>query len=125
MALFTPADWQRMVDLSIRKGLAGVVLHTLEAAALIFGRQLPEAVSNALQRAEKAEPLDARSLSDWRYMQHKTFQALPTLALRLRWLWQRVFPSRDYLAYLYESQHQGYAMLMAERLRRAMRRIGI
>lgn len=122
-SLFTQEDWQRMVDLSIRKCLAGVVLHALEAAATTFGRQLPEDVSKALKSAEKAEPLDAQSLSDWRYMQLKTFQSLPTLALRLRWLWQRVFPSRDYLASLYESQHQSYAMLMVERFRRAIRRI--
>ena len=124
MALFTPADWQRTVNLSVSKELAGVVLHALEAAATTFGRQLPEDVSNALKQAEKAESLDAQRISDWNYMQRKTLQSLPTMALRLRWLWQRVFPSRDYLAYLYESQHQNYVMLMAERLWRAMRRIG-
>ena len=123
MALFTPADWQRMVDLSITKGLAGVVRNGLEAAGTAFGRQLTEDVSKALKQAEKAELLDARRLSDWNYMQRKTFQALPSLALRLRWLWQRVFPSRDYLAGLYEREHQGYALLMAKRFRRAMRRI--
>lgn len=122
MALFTPADWQRTVDLSIKKGLAGVVLNALEAAATTFGRQLPEDVSHALKRAEKAEPLDAQNLSDWNYMQRKTFEALPTLSLRLRWLWQRVFPSRDYLTYLYGEQ-PSYAALMVERCRRAMRRV--
>jgi len=123
--LFTLEELQRMVDLSIRKGLAGVVLHALEASATTFGHQLSAYVNKALKTAEKGELLNAQSLSDWRYMQRKTFQALPTLALRLRWLWQRVFPSRDYLAYLYENQHQCYMMLMAERLRRFMRRIGI
>ena len=123
MTLFTPADWQRMVDLSITKGLAGVVRNGLESASAAFGRQLPEDVSKALKQAERAELLDARRLADWRYMQRRTFQALPTIALRLRWMWQRVFPTRDYLAGLYEREHQGYALLMAERFRRAMRRI--
>ena len=67
MALFTPADWQRTVDLSVRKGLAGVVLNALQAAATTFGRQLPEDANSALQRAGKVEPLDAQSLSNWQY----------------------------------------------------------
>jgi len=123
MALFTLEDWQRTVDLSIKKGLAGVVLSGLRAAAATFGRQLPEKASMALQRAEMAESLDAKSLSDWRYMQRKTFQALPSLALRLRWLWQRIFPSKDYLAYLYGCENRNYAALMMHRLKKVTQQI--
>ena len=81
---FTTADWRRLVDLSIRKGLAGVVLDALENAARTFESQLPHQWTTALASAESVETLDARRLSDWRYMQHKTFKSLPSAFLKLR-----------------------------------------
>ena len=123
MDVFTPADWQRVMHISIDKRLAGVVLSGLETAATTFQHELPADILATLKQAAAFEPLDAQRLSDWHYMQRKTFEALPTMSLRLRWLWQRVFPSRDYLSYLYGSEHQSYAALMAERFRRAMRRV--
>jgi len=111
-ANFTSVDWSRLVDLSIRKGLAGVVRNALENAARTFESQLPHEWINALARAETAEALDARRLSDWRYMQRMTFKSLPTAFLKLRWLWQRLFPSRDYLRYRYGSQHKSYCYLI-------------
>ena len=121
--VFTPADWQKMERIAIDKKLAGVVLSGLEMAAATFQRNLPKGVATTLRQAAASEPLDAQRLSDWHYMQRKTFEALPTRGLRLRWLWQRVFPSRDYLAYLYGNEHQSYAALMFERFRRARRRV--
>lgn len=123
MALFTPADWQRLTALSVSKRLAGIVLNALETTSTTFACELPSEVTLILRQAEMGEPLDVRSLSDWHYMQRKTFEAMPTMSLRLHWLWQRVFPSGDYLSYLYGSEHQNYVTLMAERFRRAMRRI--
>lgn len=122
MDVFTPADWQRMLRLSIDKTLAGVVLAGLEAAAVTFQRELPADVVAALRQAAVAEPLDATRLSDWRYMQRKTCEALPGIGLRLRWLWQRVFPSRDYLEYLY-GPHPSYAALMVARIKRVVQRV--
>lgn len=120
---FSPADWQRMQQLATDKQLAGVVLSGLEAAATMFGRTLPADRLAALRQAATAEPLDATRLADWRYMQRQTFVALPSLGLRLRWLWQRVFPSRDYLTYLYGEQ-TGYAGLMWQRFKRVLQRLG-
>ena len=123
MALFKPSDWQQLTALSISKGLAGVVLNALEVSATTFGRELPGALTTALRHAELAEPLAARNLSDWRYMQRKTFKALPTVSLRLRWLCQRVFPSRDYLVCLYGGERRSYLALLAERFNRALQRV--
>ena len=120
-ANFTPADWHRLVDLSISKGLAGVVINALEDAARVFGSQLPHEWAIALACAESAETLDAQRLSDWRYMQHRTFKSLPTAFLKLRWLWQRVFPSIDYLRYLYGTQHKSYCYLIYLRSRQAFK----
>ena len=96
-ANFTPADWHRLVDISIKNGLAGVVLDAIENAAQTVESQLPQEWITALASAELAEILDARRLSDWHYMQRMTFQSLPTPFFKLRWLWQRLFPSFDYL----------------------------
>ncbi|MDO9604897.1 hypothetical protein [Hydrogenophaga sp.] len=120
---FSPADWQRMQQLATDKQLAGVVLSGLEAAATTFGRTLPADAVAALRHAAAAEPLDATRVADWRYMQRQTFAALPGLGLRLRWLWQRLFPSRDYLTYLYGEQ-TSYAGLMWQRFKRVLQRLG-
>ena len=121
-ANFTFADWGEMVDLSIKKGLAGVVLNSLENAALTFESQLPHEWIAALACAETAEVLDARRLSDWRYMQRMTLKSLPTAFLRLKWLWQRLFPSLDYLRYLYGTQHKSYYFLIFLRIRQMLKR---
>jgi len=123
MNVFTPADWQRMVRLSINKKLAGVVLSGLETASTTFRHELPANIRVTLKQAAVSEPLDVQRLSDWRYMQRKTFEALPTLALRLRWLWQRVFPSKDYLAYLYDCENRNYAALMMHRFKKVIQQI--
>ena len=123
MALLTPADWQRLVELAKAKKLAGVVRSALEAAALTFGRKLPLELIAALLHAELAEPVDAQRLSDWHYMQRKTYQSLPTIWQKLIWLWQRLFPSRDYLQYLYGVGYTSYPALMAVRIKRVLRRL--
>ena len=56
-------------------------------------------------------------------MQRKTYEALPSMALRLRWLWQRLWPSRDYMAYLYGRPDLGYWGLIGIRVRTALRRL--
>ena len=118
-----PSDWQQLTALSISKGLAGVVLNALEVSAATFGRELPATWVMTLRQAEMTESLAARKLSDWRYMQRKTFEALPTAGLRLRWLCQRVFPSRDYLVCLYGGERRSYVALLAERFNRALQRV--
>ena len=48
--------------------------------------------------------------------------AQPTMRLRLRYLWQRLWPSRDYMAYLYGRPDLGYWGLIGIRVRTALRR---
>ena len=47
----------------------------------------------------------------------------PPLRLRLRYLWQRLWPSRDYMAYLYGRPDLGYWGLIGIRVRTALRRL--
>ena len=111
-ANFTLVDWHRLIDLSVLKGLAGVVKNALENAAETFETQLPDAWIIALANAESMEILDARRLSEWRYMQLMTFKSLPTAFLKLQWLWQRLFPSLDDLRLLYGSHYKSYCHLI-------------
>ncbi len=43
--------------------------------------------------------------------------------MRLRWIWQKLWPSRDYMAYLYGRPDLGYWGLIAIRAQTAVRRL--
>lgn len=113
-----PSDWAQLVALARERQLAGITLSALEAASAMFGKVFPEDVLASLRLASQSEPLDASRLDDWAYMQAQTVRALPGWGPKLRWLWQRVFPSRDYMAYLYGDQGS-YGGLLRERVKRA------
>lgn len=116
-----PSDWAQLVALARERQLAGVTLSALEAASAMFGTVFPEDVLASLRLAAQSEPLDASRLNDWAYMQAQTVRALPGWGPKLRWLWQRVFPSRDYMACLYGDQGS-YGGLLRERAKRAWRK---
>lgn len=120
---FDASNWNRLVALAERKRFAGVVLGGLEAATSAFGRPVPQDVVTALRCAQGSDALDASRLTDWRYMQRMTFMSLPTFGLRIRWIWQRVFPSRAYMNYLYGDADRSYVTLVAQRLRRLVVRL--
>ncbi len=46
----------------------------------------------------------------------------PPCACALRYLWQRLWPSRDYMAYLYGRPDLGYLGLIGIRVRTALQR---
>lgn len=116
-----PGDWAQLVALARERQLAGVTLSALEAASAMFGTVFPEDVLAGLRLAAQSEPLDASRLDDWAYMQAQTLRALPGWGPKLRWLWQRVLPSRDYMTYLYGDQGS-YSGLLRERVKRAWRK---
>lgn len=125
---FNANEWDRLVEVARTRGLAGVVLSGLNASADAFGRALPADAVTALRQAYDTESLDMDRLSDWQYMQRMTFNALPGSRQRLQWVWQRIFPSKAYLAILYSAPTASYAFLMWLRVRgllvRLMRRAG-
>ena len=124
--VFSPADWQRLQHLAVERGLAGVCLSMIEASQATFGADfvaVPGDLTAALREAARHESLDVTRLRDWRYMQFQAFLAQPTLRLRARYLWQRLWPSRDYMAYLYGRQDLGYWGLIGIRVRTAVRRL--
>jgi hypothetical protein len=124
--VFSDTDWQRLQHLAVERGLAGVCLGMIEAAQATFGADfvaVPGELTAALRDASRRESLDVTRLRDWRYMQMQAFLAQPTLRLRARYLWQRLWPSRDYMAYLYGRQDLGYWGLIGIRVRTALRRL--
>jgi Uncharacterised nucleotidyltransferase len=118
----TASDWQRLAELAAGKGVAGVVLDGLEASGCWFTRQWPAACLQALELASAREPMDRRKLDNFSYMQRMSWHALPGAGDKARWLWQRIFPSRDYMTYLYGEQGS-YATLMWQRLKQAARKL--
>lgn len=118
---FTEADWRHTVQLAAERQIAGPSLSALRSAQHLFGIALPPWALTALEDAARREPLDAARLEDWRYMELQTARSLPGLPAKLTWLWQRLFPSHDYLIYLYGKQGS-YVGLLWERLQRASRK---
>jgi hypothetical protein len=119
---FDADDWARLLRLCRERGLCGVVAEAIEATAAAFGPVVPAEVMAALAADRAAEPLDASRLRDWGYIQRQNLRALPTLSLRARWLWQRVFPPKGYLRELY-GKDVSVPGLWLERVRRAIGRL--
>jgi hypothetical protein len=119
---FGASEWTALVEQARRKQLAGMTLSALDAAGQAFALEVPATVRGDLREAATAETLDVDRLGDWRYMQLQNFRSVRGLAPRLRWLWQRLFPSGDYMRTLYGLHQAGYPALLRERLRRLGRK---
>lgn len=119
---FGAGDWAALVNQARRKQLAGMTLSALDAAGQAFALVIPATVRSDLREAAAAETLDVDRLDDWRYMQLQNFRSVRGLAPRLRWLWQRLFPSGDYMRTLYGLPQAGYSTLLRERWRRLRRK---
>lgn len=116
-------DWQKLVALAVERQIAGITLSALDASSSVFGIAWPPEVMETLGDAAKDEPLDPSRLGDWRYMQTQAFLSLGDWKARGKWLWQRLFPSRDYMAYLYGGNHR-YPTLLLKRFLRASQKLG-
>ena len=115
------AGWDGFLHLVHGKRVAGVCLRSILDAVDAFGSPVPVAVLEALHRHAADEPVDWRRLHDWRYMQWRNLKALPNPVARLRWLWERLFPTRSHLR---ELHGQGsWLRLMGRRAKRARARL--
>ncbi|MCB2018620.1 MAG: nucleotidyltransferase family protein [Hydrogenophaga sp.] len=105
------SDWAELVEKASRKQLAGVTLGALASAEAMFGCAVPEGVRRDLRLAAATEPLDVNRLEDWRYMQLQNFRSVRGWWPRLRWLWQRLFPSGDDMRQMYGREGSYLALL--------------
>jgi hypothetical protein len=119
---FTTSDWSLLQQQCREHGLSGVCGSGIEAAAVLFGSVMPGAVLNSLHEASAHESLDIGRLSDWKYMQARNLAALPSMRVRARWLWQRLFPPKAYMQELYGTD-LSTASLWMQRLKRAILRL--
>lgn len=118
-----PETWLGVASEASQRQLAGLTLSALQAADRRLGLVVPTAVMDSLERSAATEAIDHARLDDWQYMEALTWHSLPGWGIRLRWAWQRLFPSRDYMAYLY-GVDRSYPSLLLERLRRASQKLG-
>jgi hypothetical protein len=118
----TTTDWSALQQQCDELGLSGICAAGIEVAADAFGKVVPASVLESLQEASTHEPLDVARLHDWKYMQGRNLAALPSLRLRARWLWQRLFPPVGYLRELYGAD-RSVASLWMKRVRRAIGRL--
>ena len=118
----TTADWSALQQQCGEFGLSGICAAGIEAAADLFGTAVPPNVLRALQEASAHESLDIGRLHDWKYMQGRNLAALPSLSIRARWLWQRLFPPVGYLRELYGAD-RGVGSLWIQRIRHAIGRL--
>ncbi len=120
LALSLDADaWEALIALAQDRGLAGICADGLGDAAEVFFTPLPERAMAALRSAGVAEPLDPKRMRNWLYFQRQNLRALPTHRARLRWLWQRLFPTADYR----EDVGVAAGGFARDRLRRALSRL--
>jgi hypothetical protein len=119
---FTMSDWSVLEQHCREHGLSGVCAAGIEAAAEPFGSVVRGTVLESLREASKQESLDVGRLNDWKYMQARNLAALPSLRVRARWLWQRVFPPKRYMQELYGVDRSA-ASLWMQRMKRAVWRL--
>lgn len=120
--LMSPADWDELESVTRERHLAGVMADGLKAAGLAFGHVWPDGLIERLEAAMKHETLDPARLGSFGYSQRMAWHALPSMSSKARWVWQRLFPSRDYLTYLYEVDGS-YPRLLMIRASRAWRKL--
>lgn len=114
-------SWAGFLDLLGAKRASGVCLRSILDSLAAFDSPVPAQVLGTLHQQAAAEPVDWRRLNDWRYMQWCNLRALPSATDRLRWLWERVFPSHSHLRELHGEG--GWTTLMLKRFGRGLQRL--
>lgn len=116
------AAWHRLQALACQRRIAGACMRVFGETRRLFATEFPPSVLAALDAAAASEPLDWARLDDWRYMQWRNLLAVPGLGGRLRWLYERVFPTRSRMQGRYGEGN--WWQLMGRRLRRGIRLLG-
>lgn len=93
----TDESWPPCLTLAEERALCGPCLDGLDSARAWLGTNLPDTALRRLRAGADREGFDpGQFYPRWRF-EWQTFRALPSTALRLRWLSQRLFPSADFL----------------------------
>lgn len=117
-----PTDWIQLQNACVDRQLAGVVDEALSATTGAFSTAVPESFRAEMTQSRVGESFDAARLTDWRYMQWQNVKSIPAQGDRIRWLYQRIVPTREYLRELYGAEVSAGALWL-HRLRRALVRL--
>ena len=85
--------WLRFSVLVRERHICGACVRMFSETTQAFGTRFPEPLLAQLRACSLDEPLDWQRLQDWRYMQWRSFLALPHWGDRLHWLYERMFPT--------------------------------
>lgn len=121
-ARMADADVQMLLRVCRQTGTSALVLAALRTAAGYWPVvELDDLVQRLLPQA--SDGLQEQDLQDWKHVQKLSFQAIDDWPGRLRWLGDRLFPSKAYLQALYGRRRGGYGGLWLIRIGRAMSRL--
>lgn len=113
--------WRHFLSLVASKQIGGICLRSIDDTIAAFGSAVPADVLEALRRGAEAEPIDWRRLDDWRYMQLQNLKSLPGTRAKLKWIWDKLFPTRSHLQALHGEGR--WMQLMGRRLVRGFQRL--
>ncbi len=119
---FDDRQWRQLADLAIARGLAGTCLDAAAAAAGTFHDPLPSSIRIRLAAAAANEALDIARIDRWWYLQRQNMVAHASPGDKLRWLCQRLLPTRAALQERY-GEDAGLARLLARRGLAACKRL--
>lgn len=115
------AAWRQFLEMARSKGICGICLRSINDTVASFHSLIPADALDVLRHGADNEPIDWRRLDDWRYMQWQNLKALPGYEAKIRWVWERVFPTRSHLRELHGEGN--WFQLMGRRFRRGALRV--
>ncbi len=95
-ACMTEAEWRSLAALAADRGLSGVCVDGLDAAASLLHTPVPAGPVAEMRQQAAREPMQAGRLREWVYFQRQNLRALPGWGARLRWIGQRLRPTDHY-----------------------------
>ena len=113
--------WQQFLTMVREKRITGICLRSITDTVAAFNSPIPVHAMQALHRQAANEPIDWRRLDDWRYMQLQNLKSLQGPWAKLKWIWDKVFPTRSHLQELHGDG--GWMQLMGRRLVRGVQRL--
>ena len=113
--------WQQFLTMVGAKRISGICLRSIADTVAALNSPVSEQVLQALHRQAADEPIDWRRLDDWRYMQWQNLKSLPGTSAKLKWIWEKVFPTPSHLQELHGEG--GWMQLMGRRLMRGLQRL--
>lgn len=118
LALRFDADgWRQVLHAAQQAHLGDPCASALQACQRVFATPLANGVLSAFDAAAAQEPVRTAMLGRWSYVQRASWQRLPDMRTRLRWLRQLLFPDLAHLRVRYGTDGAGHVRILLRRLR--------